>query len=141
MIFQEGENDPPYASQPSDLFEALTDISTRKPVFPIDNVPQEIPYLVQNPTPEAVLPEQTSPAISVPIIAFLDPAKISNDKINAPIAAALSKQDDTLESHLNVLGNERDEIQRNVQNYVDGNSWSVDPDNWRFTSYPPEVNL
>ncbi|XP_012231790.2 uncharacterized protein [Linepithema humile] len=135
----EGKDDSSYVSQPSNFYEALTESSTRKPIFPIDNVPQEIPYLVQNPTAEIMLPEQTSPAISVPIIAFLDPAKISNDNLNVPIAAALSQQDDTLKSHLNVLENERGKIQRHVQNYVDGNPWNVDSDNWRFTSYPPEM--
>jgi len=54
-----------------------------------------------------------------------------------PIAAALSRQDMTLK---NQLENGRDEIQRNVQNYVDESSWSMDPNNWRFNPSPSEVN-
>lgn len=80
--------------------------------------------------------------ISVPIIAFLDPARISDDKIAVPIAAALPKRrDDTTQSQLNLLEEGRDEIQRNVQSYVDGNSWRMDPDKRRLTSSPSsEVN-
>lgn len=134
MIFQES-NDISYASQ-HDFYEATeTSKTTQKPLF-IDNIPQEIPYLVPNPNQEIASPEH-SPAISVPIIAFLDPAKISNDKIDMPIAAVLSRQDGTLK---NQLENGRDEIQRNVQNYVDESSWSVDPNNWRLSSAPSQVN-
>lgn len=137
MIFQESKDVSSYASQNDDFYEALTEISktTQKPFF-IDNIPHEIPYLVPNPSQEIAPPP---PAISVPIIAFLDPAKISNDKIDVPIAAALSKmeQDRTLRSQLE---NGRDEIQRNVQNYVDETSWSVNPNNWRLNSSPSEVN-
>lgn len=95
-----------------------------------------MPYLVVNPTQEMTLPEQSSTAISVPIIAFLDPTKISNDKIDVSIMATLSR-DDALK---NQLENERNEIQQNVQDYIDENSWSIDPNNWRFTSSLPKVN-
>ncbi|XP_011704284.1 PREDICTED: uncharacterized protein LOC105459742 [Wasmannia auropunctata] len=128
-----------YGSQPDDFYEALTETSktTRKP-FLIDNIPQEIPYLVPNPSQEIAPPEHPQPAISVPIIAFLDPAKISDDKIDVPIAAALSRQDETLKSQLE---NGRDEIQRNVQNYVDKSSWSVDPNNWQLNPSPSEMEV
>lgn len=105
-------------------------------MFPIDKIPQEIPYLIVNPTQEITLPEHSSPTISVPIIAFLDPAKISDDRIDVPIVTTLSK-DDALK---NQLEKGRDEIQRNVQDYIDGNSWSVDPNNWRLTSSHSKVN-
>lgn len=104
-------------------------------MFPIDKTPQEIPYLVVNPTQEIPLPEHSSPAISVPIIAVLDPAKIS-DRIDVPIMTTLSR-DDALK---NQLENERDEIQGNVQDYIDENLWSVDPNNWRLTSSLSKVN-
>lgn len=133
MIFQES-NDISYAAQHNDFYETTeTSKTTQKPFF-IDNIPQEIPYLVPNPSQEIASPKH-SPAISVPIIAFLDPAKISNDKIDMPIAAVLSRQDGTLDH----LENGRDEIQRNVQNYVD-ESWSIDPNNWRPISAPSQVN-
>lgn len=105
------------------------------PLF-IDNLSREIPYLMPNPSQEISLSEHP-PVISVPIIAFFDPAKMSNDKIDAPIAAELSRQAGTLKSQLE---NGRDEIQRNVQNYVDESSWSVDPNNWQLNSSPSEVN-
>ncbi|KMQ95250.1 hypothetical protein RF55_4543 [Lasius niger] len=125
------ENNPFHTSQ-HDFYEALTEISktTRKPMFPIDKAPQEIPYLIPNPTQEITLPEHLSPAISVPIIAFLDPAKISDDRIDVPIATTLSR-DNALK---NQVENGRDEIQRSVQDYIDGNSWSVNPNNWQLTS-------
>ncbi|CAL1676359.1 unnamed protein product [Lasius platythorax] len=125
------ENNPFHTSQ-HDFYEALTEISktTRKPMFPIDKAPQEIPYLIPNPTQEITLPENLSPAISVPIIAFLDPAKISDDRIDVPIATTLSR-DNALK---NQVENGRDEIQRSVQDYIDGNSWSVNPNNWQLTS-------
>jgi len=137
MIFQESKDISPYASQHDDFYEALTEISetTRKP-FLINNIPQEIPYLVPNPSQEIEHPEHSPPAISIPIIAFLDPTKISDNKIDVPIATALSRQDMTLK---NQLENGRDEIQRNVQNYIDENSWSMDPNNWVNPS-PLEVN-
>ncbi|XP_029159952.1 uncharacterized protein LOC114931959 [Nylanderia fulva] len=124
------ETNPFYASQ-NDFYGALNEISktTLKPIFPIDKAPQEIPYLIPNPTEEITLPEHLSPAISVPIIAFLDPAKIS-DRIDVPIATTLSR-DDNLK---NRVEDERDEIQRSVQDYIDGNSWSVNPNNWQFAS-------
>lgn len=134
IIFQESKDISSYALQHDDFYES-TEISetTRKPLF-IDNIPQEIPYLVPNPSEEIALSEQP-PVISVPIIAFLDPAKMSNDKIDVPIAAELSRQDGILK---NQLENERDEIQRNVQNYIYDNSWR--PNNWRFNSSSSEVN-
>lgn len=137
IIFQKNENNLFYTSQ-HDFYKALTEVSktTRKPMFPIDNTPQEISYLVVNPTQEITLPEHSSPAISVPIIAFLDPTKISNDKIDVPIMTTLLR-DDALK---NQLENERDEIQQNVQDYIDENSWSIDPNNWRLTSSFPKVN-
>jgi len=104
-------------------------------MFPIDKTPQEIPYLVVNPTQEITLPEHSSPAISVPIVAVLDPAKISDDRIDVPIMTL--SRDDALK---NQLENERDEIQGNVQDYIDENSWSVDPNNWRLTSSLSKVN-
>lgn len=106
-------------------------------MFPIDKAPQEIPYLIPNPTQEITLPEHLSPAISVPIIAFLDPAKISDDRIDLPIATTLSR-DNALK---NQVENERDEIQRSVQDYIDGNSWSVNPNNWQLTSSFSKVNF
>jgi len=138
MIFQESKDISSYASQHDDFYEALTEISktTRKP-FLINNIPQEIPHLVPNPSQEIEHPEHPPSAISIPIIAFLDPAKISDNKIDVPIAAALSRQDMTLK---NQLENGRDEIQRNVQNYVDESSWSMDPNNWRLNPSSSEVN-
>lgn len=126
------ENNPFYASKHGDVYEALTEISKtmRKPMFPIDKAPQEIPYLTANPTQEITLPEHSSSAISVPIIAFLDPAKISDDRIDVPIVTTLSR-DDALK---NQFENGRDEIQRSVQDYIDGNSWSVNPNSWQLTS-------
>lgn len=106
-------------------------------MFPIDKAPQEIPYLIPNPTQEITLPEHLSPAISVPIIAFLDPAKISDDRIDVPIATTLSR-DNALK---NQVENGRDEIQRSVQDYIDGNSWSVNPNNWQLTSSFSKVNF
>ncbi|XP_050463277.1 uncharacterized protein LOC126857672 [Cataglyphis hispanica] len=133
------ENNPFYPSQHGDFYEALTEISrtTRKPIFPIDKIPQEIPYLVANPIQEITLPEHSSPTISVPIIAFLDPAKVSDDRIDMPIVTTLSR-DDALK---NQLEKERDEIQRNVQDYIDENSWSVDPNNWQLTSSPLKMQV
>ncbi|XP_070156311.1 uncharacterized protein [Polyergus mexicanus] len=130
--YSRNENNPFQPSQPGDLYEALTEISrtTQKPMFPIDKIPQEIPYLIVNPTQEITLPEHSSPTISVPIIAFLDPAKITDDRIDVPIVTALSRND----ALKNQLKKGRDEIQRNVQDYIDENSWSVDPNNWRLTS-------
>lgn len=89
-----------------------------------------------NPTQEITLPEHSSPAISVPIIAFLDPAKISDDRIDIPIMTTLSR-DDALK---NQLENERDEIQGNAQDYMNENSWSVNPNNWRLISSLSKVN-
>lgn len=117
--------------QRDDFYEALTEISeaTRKPTFPVDNTSREIPYFLPNPGPrEMELPEQPSPVISVPIVALLDPARISDDKIDVPIAASLPKRDDTMKDRLNLLEEERDEIRRNVQNFVDGNTRRIDPD-------------
>ncbi|XP_011629465.1 uncharacterized protein LOC105421972 isoform X1 [Pogonomyrmex barbatus] len=133
----ESKDSSSYASQRNDFYETLTEISktTRKPTFPIDNIPQEIPYLVSNPSQE-IAPSEPPPVISVPIIAFLDPAKISNDKIDVPIVAL--SQDETLK---NQMENERDKIQRNIQNYVDTSSLSVDLDNWRLTSFPSEMQV
>ncbi|XP_077264422.1 uncharacterized protein LOC143898669 [Temnothorax americanus] len=133
----EGKDISPYALQNDNFYEA-TEISktTHEPLF-IDNIPQEIPYLVANPRQEIVPPEDPA-AISVPIIAFLDPAKISNEKINVPIAGVLSRQDGMLKSQLE---NGRDEIQRNVQNYVDESSWSVDVNNWRLNSSPLKMEV
>ncbi|XP_018317941.1 uncharacterized protein [Mycetomoellerius zeteki] len=124
---ENGENG--YINSHDDLYEASTEISesTQKP-FLIDNIPQEIPYLVPNPSQEIVPSEHSPLTISIPIIAFLEPAKISDDKINVPIATVLPTQDEILNSQLE---NNRDEVQRNVQNYVDESSWSVDPNNWR----------
>ncbi|XP_011881054.1 PREDICTED: uncharacterized protein LOC105569309 [Vollenhovia emeryi] len=135
-LYRESQDISSYAAQHNDFYEATeTSKTTEKPLF-IDNIPREIPYLVPNPSQETP-PEH--PAISVPIIAFLDPARISNDKIeNVPIAAVLSKQDGTLK---NQLENGRDEIQRNVQNYVDESSWSVDPNNWQLSSSPSEMEV
>ncbi|XP_011629482.1 uncharacterized protein LOC105421972 isoform X2 [Pogonomyrmex barbatus] len=134
---KESKDSSSYASQRNDFYETLTEISktTRKPTFPIDNIPQEIPYLVSNPSQE-IAPSEPPPVISVPIIAFLDPAKISNDKIDVPIVAL--SQDETLK---NQMENERDKIQRNIQNYVDTSSLSVDLDNWRLTSFPSEMQV
>ncbi|KAL6422659.1 hypothetical protein ACFW04_010713 [Cataglyphis niger] len=131
-------NDDEYENSHSDFYEALTEISrtTRKPIFPIDKIPQEIPYLVANPIQEITLPENSSPAISVPIIAFLDPAKVSDDRIDVPIVTTLSR-DDALK---NQLEKKRDEIQRNVQDYIDENSWSVDP-NWQLASSPLKMQV
>ncbi|XP_011163466.2 uncharacterized protein LOC105198457 [Solenopsis invicta] len=125
-----------YTSQ-HDFYEPLTETSktTRKP-FLIDNMPQEIPYLMSNPSQEITPPEYPPSTISVPIIAFLDPVKISDDKIDMPIAAALSKEDENLK---NQLENRRDVIQQNVQNYVDEISWKNNPSNWRFN--PPSSEM
>ncbi|XP_018403478.1 PREDICTED: uncharacterized protein LOC108780319 isoform X1 [Cyphomyrmex costatus] len=128
-----------YESQHGDLYKALIETSktTQKP-FLIDNIPQEIPYIVPNPSQEIALSEHPPLTISVPIIAFLEPAKISDDKIDMPIAAVLPTQDENLKSQFE---NSRDEIQRNVQNYVDDNSWNVDPNNWRFDLSSSEMEV
>ncbi|RLU18663.1 hypothetical protein DMN91_009020 [Ooceraea biroi] len=125
------------SSQHDDFYEMLTEIPkiTRKPTFPVDNAPQEIPYLLPNPTQEEL---PAHPSISVPIIAFLDPSRISDDKINAPIAAALPRRDGT-PNQLDLSKNERNQIQRDVQDYIDGDSWGVDLDNWRRASPPSEI--
>ncbi|KAL0111909.1 hypothetical protein PUN28_013253 [Cardiocondyla obscurior] len=126
-----------YSTQHGDFYETTeTSKTTRKPLF-IDNIPQEIPYLIPNPTEEIMPPEHSS-AISVPIIAFLDPAKVSNDKIDVPIAAVLSKQDETLKSQLK---NEHDQIQQNVQNYIEESSWSVNPNNWQLDPSPSKMEV
>lgn len=123
------------SSQRDDSFyRVLTEIpeATRKPTF-LDNAPQEIPYLLPNPRQEEeVLP--THPSISVPIIAFLDPTKISDDKIDVPIAAVIPGES-TPENRLDLLENGRDKI----QDYVDGNSWRMTLGNWRYTLPPSEV--
>lgn len=132
-------------SQQVDFHErTLEEFSTRKSYFPIDDASREIPYLVPNPGQEIERPEDYQshhlpPA--VPIIAFLDPAKISDDKIDVPIAATLSEPDGTLGSRLEMLENDRDEIQQNVQDYIDGSSLTVDPDYWGLASSPSQVNL
>lgn len=138
MIFEESKDLSSYVLQHDDLYEASTEISesTQKP-FLIDNIPQEIPYLVPNPSQEIVPSEHSPLTISIPIIAFLEPAKISDDKINVPIATVLPTQDEILNSQLE---NNRDEVQRNVQNYVDESSWSVDPNNWRPGLSSSKVN-
>ncbi|XP_012528078.1 uncharacterized protein LOC105832033 [Monomorium pharaonis] len=128
----EGKDISSYTSQRDDFYEVLTETfkTTQKP-FGIDNIPQEIPYLMPNPSQGIASPEHSPSTISVPIIAFFDPAKISDDKIDVPIAAALSRQDEVLKNHLE---NGRDVIQRNVQNYVDESSWTMNPNNWQLPS-------
>ncbi|XP_014470135.1 PREDICTED: uncharacterized protein LOC106742059 [Dinoponera quadriceps] len=141
------ESNPPDIPQRIDFYETLDEFSetTRKPNFLIDDdhTPREIPYLLPNPRQEMERPDDHQPpsTISVPIIAFLNSAKISNDKIEMPIAAALSQPDDASESRLELLKNGRDEIQQNVQDYIDRNSWSVDPDYWQLTSAPSQTPL
>lgn len=140
MIFQDGANNPFYVSQPINFYEALTKTSKpmRKPTIPIETyaIPQEIPYFIN---PSLEMADYEPPAISVPIIAFLDPSKISDDKSDVPITAALPIRDDFLKSQLNYLENERDDIQRDVENYADKTSWNVQPYNRRLFSAPSEV--
>ncbi|XP_032682037.1 uncharacterized protein LOC116849220 isoform X1 [Odontomachus brunneus] len=147
----EDENDPFDMSQRVDFHEVLDEFfeTTSKPIdLPIngDNAPPEIPYLLPNPEqkmerPEDYQPHHPPPTISVPIIAFLDPTEISDDKIDVPIAATLSEIDDTTSSRLDLLENNRDEIQRNVQDYIDSSTLSVDSDYWRLTSSPSQTPL
>ncbi|XP_011050416.1 PREDICTED: uncharacterized protein LOC105143663 [Acromyrmex echinatior] len=126
-----------YASQHDDLYEASTETfkSTRKP-FLIDNISQEIPYFMPNPSQEIMPSEHPPLTISVPIIAFLEPAKISDDKVDVPIAAILPMQDE-----ISKLKNSHDEVQQNVQNYDDESSWSVDPNNWRLDLSSSEMGM
>ncbi|XP_018403480.1 PREDICTED: uncharacterized protein LOC108780319 isoform X3 [Cyphomyrmex costatus] len=138
QLFTENDENV-HTNSHGDLYKALIETSktTQKP-FLIDNIPQEIPYIVPNPSQEIALSEHPPLTISVPIIAFLEPAKISDDKIDMPIAAVLPTQDENLKSQFE---NSRDEIQRNVQNYVDDNSWNVDPNNWRFDLSSSEMEV
>lgn len=148
FFFQGGENSPA-DTQRVGFYGTLDEFteSAREPYSLVDDdhTPREIPYLL--PRQEVERPsdyqsyQQPPPTISVPIIAFLDPAKISDDKIDVPIAATISRPDDVSNSRLDLLENNREGIQRNVQDYIDGNSWSVDPEIWRFTSPPSQVNL
>ncbi|KYN28859.1 hypothetical protein ALC57_01823, partial [Trachymyrmex cornetzi] len=135
-INSESRDLPSYASQ-HDEASIETFKSTQKP-FLIDNIPQEIPYLVPNPSQEIMPSEHPPLTISVPIIAFLEPAKISDDKVDVPIAAVLPMQDEILKSQLE---NSHDEVQQNVQNYVDESSWSVDPNNWRLDLSSSEMGV
>ncbi|XP_020294854.1 uncharacterized protein LOC109860279 isoform X2 [Pseudomyrmex gracilis] len=137
----DGADNPFYVSQPVNFYEALTKITTpmRKPTIPIDTTPQEIPYFIPNPSLEMALTGYEPPAISIPIVAFLDPSKISDDKIDVPITAALPIRDDFLKSQLNYLKNGRDDVQREVESYADKTSWNVQPTvNRRLFSAPSE---
>ncbi|XP_012059959.1 PREDICTED: uncharacterized protein LOC105623166 [Atta cephalotes] len=125
-----------YASQYDDLYEASTETfkSTRKPFF-IDNISQEIPYLMSNPSQEIMASEYPPLTISIPIIAFLEPAKISDDKVDVPISA-VPMQDEILKTQLE---NSHDEVQQNIQNYVDERN--VDPNNWRLDLSSSEMGV
>ncbi|XP_011140437.1 uncharacterized protein LOC105183780 [Harpegnathos saltator] len=151
--FYGNENNPADTSQRVGIYETLDELSetTRKPYLPVDDdkTSRETPlHLMPDPRKEMKRPayyqdqhHRASTTISVPIIALFDPAKISDDKVDVPIAAALSQADDISESRMDLLENERDEIQRNVQDYIDGNSWSVDPDYWRLMSSDAQTPL
>ncbi|XP_018337103.1 PREDICTED: uncharacterized protein LOC108745442 isoform X1 [Trachymyrmex septentrionalis] len=134
-INSESKHFSSYASQHDDLNEASTETfkSTRKP-FLIDNIPQEIPYLMSNPSQEIMPLEHPPLTISVPIIAFLESAKISDDKIDVPI---LPMQDEILKTQLE---NSYDGVQQNVPNY-DESSWSVGPNNWRLDLSSSEMGV
>lgn len=103
-------------------------VATRGSTFPMDNnarVAQEMPYPSQE---EEALP--LNPSIS--IVAFLDPARITTDKMDDAAGNP--------ENRSNPSMNRRDQIQRDVQDYIDGNTWSVAVDDWPRALHPPQVS-
>ena len=90
---------------------------------------------MSNPSQEIMPSEYPPLTISIPIIAFLEPAKISDDKVDVPISA-VPMQDEILKTQLE---NSHDEVQQNVQNYVDERNMER-PNNWRLDLSSSEVN-
>ncbi|KAI4502538.1 hypothetical protein M0802_002450 [Mischocyttarus mexicanus] len=70
--------------------------------------------------------------IPVPVVAVLDPSKEANDKIESSIVALLPNiNPTTIDDKLNYLETNREEIQRDVQRYIDESSFSIDPEIWK----------
>lgn len=144
-LLQKNENIPSSTWRHSDPYKTLTNNSetTQKFTFAINNTSEKkIPHLLRNVKQETTIAEHPSSTISVPIIAFLDSAEMSNDKIDMPIAAVLPIRDDTsMKDQLNLLEKRRDEIQSNIQRYTVGKPWSTDANNLRFTPFLSQVDL
>lgn len=70
--------------------------------------------------------------IPIPVVAVLDPSKETNDKIESSIVALLPNVNPTIEDdRLNYLNANREEIRRDVQQFIDESSLSVNPEIWK----------
>lgn len=79
--------------------------------------------------------------IPIPVVAVLDPSKETNDKIESSIVALLPNVNPTIEDdRLNYLNANREEIRRDVQQFIDESSLSVNPEIWK-RSLESEVEI
>ncbi|KAF7403736.1 hypothetical protein HZH68_006530 [Vespula germanica] len=79
--------------------------------------------------------------IPIPVVAVLDPSKETNDKIESSIVALLPNVNPTIEDdRLNYLNANREEIRRDVQQFIDEFSLSANPEIWK-RSLESEVEI
>lgn len=72
--------------------------------------------------------------VPVPVVAVLDPSKKTNDKIESSIVALLPSQPtdpSSVNDQLDYLDQNREEIRRDVQRYIDESSLAIDPIIWK----------
>lgn len=89
------------------------------------------------------IPEDSSPKkVAVPIVAVIDTSKAEKGKVNSPIVAILPNQvnNGALNSQVQFLKNNSDDIQRKAQDFIDKSSMTVNPVYWK-SSTPFEVKL
>jgi len=99
-LTDENEYEGTEPPQHEDLYGVLDETPRKPPTVSIDNTRQEVPDIPRVPDPNWKDKEMFPTSITVPIVAFLDPAKISSDKIDIPIAAILPGRADIARDHL-----------------------------------------
>jgi len=98
-LTDENEYEGTEPPQHKDLYEVLGEIPRKPPTVFVDT-PQEVLDVLRVPDLNREDKEVFPVSITVPIVAFLDPARISSDKINMPIAAILPGRAGIAKNHL-----------------------------------------